>query len=176
MSDVDARTIVDDRDVCFFFEHCVGEVNDARVFKDAKTAGYATGKLMLNAGAKRANERGCGVHELGIDAAQIASVLALREQGTIGPQAADTLFGLLCATKDAALAVAESNGLLVVRDEGKLMEWVDAAIAANAQAADDVRAGKMAAMGRLVGAVMRLSGGKAEAGSVTDALKSKLGQ
>jgi aspartyl-tRNA(Asn)/glutamyl-tRNA(Gln) amidotransferase subunit B len=176
MSDVDARTIVDDRDVCFFFERCVGEVNDARVFKDAKTAGYATGKLMLNAGAKRANERGCGVHELGIDAAQIASVLALREQGTIGPQAADTLFGLLCATKDAALAVAESNGLLVVRDEGKLMEWVDAAIAANAQAADDVRAGKLAAMGRLVGAVMRLSGGKAEAGSVTDALKSKLGQ
>jgi Asp-tRNA(Asn)/Glu-tRNA(Gln) amidotransferase B subunit len=39
-----------------------------------------------------------------------------------------------------------------------------------------VRAGKLAAMGRLVGAVMRLSGGKAEAGSVTDALKSKLGQ
>ncbi len=176
MSEVDSRTLVDDRDFCFFYERCVHAARDARVFKDEKTAGYATGKLMLNAGAKRANERNCAVHELGIDAAQVAEVLALREQGAIGPQAADTLFGLLCATKEPARAVAETNGLLVVRDEGKLIEWVDAAIAANAQAADDVRAGKLAAMGRLVGAVMRLSGGKADAASVGEALKSKLGQ
>ena len=54
--------------------------------------------------------------------------------------------------------------------------WVDAAIAANEQAANDVRAGKMAAIGRIVGAVVRLSGGKVDAKTVNDAIKSRLGQ
>jgi aspartyl-tRNA(Asn)/glutamyl-tRNA(Gln) amidotransferase subunit B len=176
LSDIDARNLVDDRDTCFYYEACVAATLALGVFKEEKSAGYAAGKIVLNAGAKRANERGVAVHDLGIDAAQVASVLGLREQGTIGPQAADTLFGLLCETKEPALAVAERGGLVVVRDEGKLLEWVDAAIAANAQAADDVRAGKMSAIGRLVGAVMRLSGGKADAKDVNDALKSRLRQ
>jgi len=67
-------------------------------------------------------------------------------------------------------------GFIVVRDEGQLNAWVDAAIAANEQAANDVRAGKMAAIGRIVGAVMKLSGGKVDAKSVNDAIKARLGQ
>ena len=51
--------------------------------------------------------------------------------------------------------LAEEKGLLQVSDEGALEEWVDQAIAAEPQAADDVRNGKMAAIGRLVGAVMK---------------------
>ena len=113
---------------------------------------------------------------MGIDATQVAAILALRETGVIGPQSADLMCGLLCETKDAALDVATRSGFVVVRDEGKLLQWVDEAIAANPQAADDVRAGKMAAIGRLVGAVMRLAGGSADAKSVNDALKSRLGQ
>ena len=47
----------------------------------------------------------------------------------------------------------------------KVHEWVDAALAANEAAANDVRSGKMAAIGRIVGAVMKLSGGKVDAKS-----------
>ncbi|RLS95638.1 MAG: Asp-tRNA(Asn)/Glu-tRNA(Gln) amidotransferase subunit GatB [Planctomycetota bacterium] len=176
LSDVDARNLVDDRDPCVFYESCVRETLATASFKDEKSAGYAAGKLVLNALGKRANERSVSVHELGIDATQVAAILALRETGVIGPQSADLMCGLLCETKDAALDVATRSGFVVVRDEGKLLQWVDEAIAANPQAADDVRAGKMAAIGRLVGAVMRLAGGSADAKSVNDALKSRLGQ
>ena len=117
-----------------------------------------------------------GVHAIGVSAAQVAGILALREQGAIGPQAVDALFAALCESGDDAKSVAERLGLIIERDEGQLLVWVDAAIAANEQAANDVRAGKMAAIGRIVGAVVRLSGGKVDAKTVNDAIKSRLGQ
>ncbi|MBM4113822.1 MAG: Asp-tRNA(Asn)/Glu-tRNA(Gln) amidotransferase GatCAB subunit B, partial [Phycisphaerae bacterium] len=64
--------------------------------------------------------------------------------------------------------------LIQVRDEGQLDAWVDAAIKAQPQAAADVASGKMAAIGRLVGHVMKLSGGKADAKAVNEKLTAKL--
>ncbi|MSR41193.1 MAG: Asp-tRNA(Asn)/Glu-tRNA(Gln) amidotransferase subunit GatB [Phycisphaerales bacterium] len=174
LSEVDARVLTDDADFCAFYEACVVATTAKGCFGQLTDAGYATGKMLLNAGSKRANERSCMVQELGIDASQVAEVLALREAGTVGPQAADLLFGFLCDTKEDAAQVAEKNGLVQVRDTGALEAWCDAAIAANPQPAADVRAGKMAAIGRLVGAVMKLSGGKAEAQSVNDMLRKRL--
>ncbi|MGA1224261.1 MAG: Asp-tRNA(Asn)/Glu-tRNA(Gln) amidotransferase subunit GatB [Phycisphaerales bacterium] len=176
LSEIDALNIVSDRDTCFFFEECVAATIAGGGIASAKDAGYAAGKLLLNIGAKHANERGTGVHAIGISAAQVAGILGLREQGAIGPQAVDPLFGALCGSDEGAKTAAERLGLIVVRDEGQLNAWVDAAIAANEQAANDVRAGKMAAIGRIVGAVMKLSGGKVDAKSVNDAIKARLGQ
>jgi aspartyl-tRNA(Asn)/glutamyl-tRNA(Gln) amidotransferase subunit B len=176
LSEIDALNIVSDRDTCFFFEECVAATIAGGGISSAKDAGYAAGKLLLNIGAKHANERGTGVHAIGISAAQVAGILGLREQGAIGPQAVDPLFGALCGSDEGAKTAAERLGLIVVRDEGQLNAWVDAAIAANEQAANDVRAGKMAAIGRIVGAVMKLSGGKVDAKSVNDAIKARLGQ
>ena len=176
LSDIDARNLVDDRDTCLFFELCVRETLAQGGAKDEKGAGYAAGKLLLNIGAKHANEKGVGVHAAGISAAQVAGILALREAGAVGPQSVDPLFGALCGEPGDAKSVAERMGFIVVRDEGQLLAWVDAAIAANEQAAADVRAGKMAAIGRIVGSVMKLAGGKADAKTVNDAIRARLGQ
>jgi aspartyl-tRNA(Asn)/glutamyl-tRNA(Gln) amidotransferase subunit B len=48
-------------------------------------------------------------------------------------------------------------------------------IAANEKVAADVRGGKIAAVGRLVGEVMKLSGGQADAKGVRERLLKKLG-
>jgi aspartyl-tRNA(Asn)/glutamyl-tRNA(Gln) amidotransferase subunit B len=175
LSEIDALNLVSERDTCFFFEAVVAAALAGGAFKSDKDAGYAAGKLLLNIGAKHANERGAGVHEIGISAAQVAGILALREEGAVGPQSVDALFGALCGSEESAKAAAERLGLVVVKDEGQLLAWVDAAIAANEAAANDVRSGKMAAIGRIVGAVMKLAGGKADAKSVNDAIKSRLG-
>ncbi|MFM7799671.1 MAG: Asp-tRNA(Asn)/Glu-tRNA(Gln) amidotransferase GatCAB subunit B, partial [Planctomycetota bacterium] len=71
-------------------------------------------------------------------------------------------------------SAAEAAGLLVVRDDAALDAWVDQAIAANAQAAADVRAGKMAAIGRIVGAVMKLAGGTVDAKTVNERIVARL--
>jgi aspartyl-tRNA(Asn)/glutamyl-tRNA(Gln) amidotransferase subunit B len=176
LSEIDALNLVSERDTCFFFEECVKCAIASGAFKGEKDAGYAAGKLVLNIGAKHANERGAGIHAIGITPANVAGILALREQGAIGGQSIDPLFGALCGETADAKSVAEKLGFIVVRDEGQLNAWVDAAIAANEQSANDVRAGKMAAIGRIVGAVMKLSGGKVDAKSVNDAIKARLGQ
>jgi aspartyl-tRNA(Asn)/glutamyl-tRNA(Gln) amidotransferase subunit B len=164
----DAAALVEERETCVFFEACVAALGGGR------ERGYAAGKFLLNQLSKRANEQGVGVHEAGLTAAQVAGVLALREAGTLGAQNVDALVGHLAGTGDEPRAAAERHGLLVVRDDAALDGWIEQAIAANAQAAADVRAGKNAAVGRLVGAVMKLAGGRTDAKTVNERLLAKL--
>ena len=160
LSAKDAQALTEERDVCLFFEACCDETR--RACPDL-TEAQACAKLLLNAGAKRANERACELHELGITPAQVAGIIALREQDAIGSSAADELFGLLGETDEAAPVVAKAHGLLQVRDAAKLSAWCAEAIAAQPQALADYRAGKTAALGRLVGHVMKASQGQADA-------------
>jgi aspartyl-tRNA(Asn)/glutamyl-tRNA(Gln) amidotransferase subunit B len=106
----------------------------------------------------------------------VAGIVALRESGTLGAQNVDALVAALAGTGDAPTAAAERLGLLVVQDDASLDAWVDQAIAANPQAAADVRAGKGAAIGRIVGAVMKLAGGKADAKAVNARIMQRLGE
>ena len=73
-----------------------------------------------------------------------------------------------------AEALADEHGLLQVTDEGAVDTWIEDAIEAQPQAADDVRSGKEAAIGRLVGEVMKRSGGAADAKSVKEKLLQQL--
>lgn len=175
LSDKDANALTDDRELCFFFEACV-EAVERHVDAGApeRNPGQECANWLLNAGAKRANERGCGIHELGITPEQLAGLIQLRAADAIGSSAADELFGLLCETSDAASSVAERHGLLQVRDEGQLAAWVEEAIEAQPQAAADYAGGKDTAVGRLVGQVMKLSKGQADAKAVAEKLRERL--
>ncbi|MHC4127772.1 MAG: Asp-tRNA(Asn)/Glu-tRNA(Gln) amidotransferase subunit GatB [Planctomycetota bacterium] len=171
----DAAALTDDRDVCLFFERCL-EAYHALAGSEVPLAhpGLAGAKLLLNAGARRANERGCGIHELGISPQQVARIIVLRDDQLIGSTAAEELFGLLCETDEDAAAVAARQGLIQVRDEGQLDQWCDEALLAQPKAAEDFRGGKDAALGRLVGEVMKLSRGQADAKAVREKLAGRL--
>ena len=155
-----ATALSSELSLCNFFEACVCESGN----------GAESAKWILNAGAKRANEAGCSVGKLGITPEQIAGIIELRANKSIGSSAADTLFGLLCDSDLAAEVVAGDNGLMQVTDAGEIDSGVKEAIEAQPKAADDVRSGKDAAIGRLVGEVMKRSGGSADATAVRDLL------
>jgi len=72
--------------------------------------------------------------------------------------------------------VVAAQGLVVVSDEGELAAVVDAAIAANPEIAEKVRAGKVAAAGALVGAVMKATRGQADAARARELILTRLGQ
>ncbi len=172
----EAATLVEERDTCLFFE----SVTDALVELESverSRAGRLAANFLLQSGAKRANERGVMVHELGIGARHVAAIAGLREAGTVSAQHADELFGLFCDASMHARAPAEvaaERGMAIVRDDAALDRWCDQAIAAQEKSAADVRAGKTAAVGRLVGEVMKLSGGTADAKAVRERLLEKL--
>jgi aspartyl-tRNA(Asn)/glutamyl-tRNA(Gln) amidotransferase subunit B len=175
LSAKDALALTEERDVCYFFEEAVEASIGAGV--PASVAWKQSANMVLQSGAKRANERGALAHELGITPAQIAGIIALRQADEIGSSAADELFGILCDSDAEARAAAQRHNLLQVRDEGAMQAWVDAAISdpANAKSVEDIRGGKLSAIGRLVGAVMKASGGQADAKLAQEKIRETLG-
>ena len=178
----DQSVLTESPEICAFYEssitacHSAAEaMDDVKPISDA-AAGRATAKMILNAGAKRANEVGAEVYELGITPAQIGGLVMLRESDTIGSSAAAKLFDLLCEAGDDVdpMAIAEANGLIQVQDDDALDAWVTAAIEQQPQAAEDFAAGKDAAAGRLMGSVMKASKGQADAKAVQAKLRERL--
>ena len=161
----EAAIIVDDVQLTKFFE----EVMAAGVEPKRGVA------VLLNNLAKRANEKGVRVDQLGIKPAQVKAIIDMASGNLISSAAADELYGLCCDDPAAEPSkLAESKGLLQVSDDSSLDAWVDQAIAGNAKSVEAVKAGKEAAIGALVGAVMKLSKGKANPKSIGDKLRKKL--
>jgi aspartyl-tRNA(Asn)/glutamyl-tRNA(Gln) amidotransferase subunit B len=176
LSAKEAAAIVEERDVCFLYEDTISHLNARGI--GGNRAGRMAANLILQNLARRANERGVYAHELGVSAGQLATIGALREEGQIGAGAADELIGLLMEGARGAdpRELAEQRGMLIVRDESAMEQWVQGAISAHPKAAEDVRAGKLAAIGRLVGEAMKQSGGRADAAAVRARLLEALGQ
>jgi aspartyl-tRNA(Asn)/glutamyl-tRNA(Gln) amidotransferase subunit B len=131
-------------------------------------------KWWLGELARRANDAGVELAELAVTPAQVAELVALVAAGTINDQLArQTLDGVLAGEGDPA-QVVEARGLAVLGDSDELVAAVDAAIEGNPDVADKVRGGKVAAIGALVGAVMKTTRGKADAGTVKRMLEERL--
>ena len=71
--------------------------------------------------------------------------------------------------------IIEAEGLGAMEGGDELDAIVDAALAANADAAEKIRAGNMKAIGPIIGHVMRETKGRADGGEVTRLVRAKLG-
>lgn len=167
----EATALVEERDTCLFFEACVDAIGEAGGV-ERERAGRMAANILLQSAFKRANERGLPPEQLGIAPAQVAGIVRMREAGAISAAGADTLFGALCESDESAEQASERLGLLQVTDSAALERWCREAIAdpVNAGSVQDVRSGKAAAIGRLIGDVMKRSGGKADAQAVRQQL------
>lgn len=125
--------------------------------------------------ARSANEAGTDLAALPITPAQVARVAALVAEGSLNDKLARQVIEGVLAGEGDPDAVVESRGLKVVSDDSALGAAVDEAIAANAAIADKIRAGKVAAAGALVGAVMKATRGQADAARVRELILEKLG-
>ncbi len=134
----------------------------------------AARKWWLSDMARRANERGVDLADLGVSPSDVARVQALVDEGKINDKLARQVFDGVIAGEGAPDEVVASRGLAVVSDEGALSEAVDRAIAANPDVADKIRDGKVAAAGALIGAVMKDMRGQADAGRVRELILEKL--
>jgi aspartyl-tRNA(Asn)/glutamyl-tRNA(Gln) amidotransferase subunit B len=133
-------------------------------------------KWWLQELARRANETGTELARLAITPAQVARIADLVATGTLNDRLARDVIDAVLAGEGDPDQVVAARGLAVVSDEGALTAAADEAIAANPDVADKVRDGKVAAVGPLVGAVMRATGGKADAARVRELILERLGQ
>ena len=96
-----------------------------------------------------------------IPADRLAQLLELVESGKITRKQGREVFEEIWKTGESPAAVVEKRGMVQVSDEAQLEEWAKAAIAANPKAVADYQKGNKAAIGALIGGVMKLSKGKA---------------
>jgi len=125
--------------------------------------------------ARRANETGAEPADLGVTPADVARLVALVADGTVSNGLARQALEGVLAGEGRPDEVIAARGLRRVSDDGALGTAVDEAIAASPDVAQKIRAGKVAAAGALVGAVMKATRGSADAGRVRELVLEKLG-
>jgi len=141
----------------------------------AGAAPQAARKWWLSELARRANETGVEIDQLGVTPVDVAAVQALVDSGKINDKLARQVFDGLVAGEGTPEEIVARRGLAVVSDDGALSAAVDNAIAANPDVAEKIREGKVAAAGALIGAVMKEMRGQADAGRVRELILEKLG-
>ncbi|MBD0737614.1 Asp-tRNA(Asn)/Glu-tRNA(Gln) amidotransferase subunit GatB [Streptomyces sp. CBMA29] len=125
--------------------------------------------------ARHANESGAELADVPITPAQVARVAALVSAGDLNDKLARQVIEGVLAGEGDPDQVVDKRGLKVVSDDGALGAAVDEAIASNAAIADKIRGGNLAAAGALIGAVMKLTRGQADAKRVRELVLEKLG-
>lgn len=115
-----------------------------------------------------ANTRGVALDALPITPAALARVIALVAAGELTNTLARRVVDGVLAGEGAPDEVVAARGLAVVSDEGALVAAVDAALAAQPDVTEKIRGGKVTAAGAIVGAVMKATGGKADAKRVRE--------
>jgi len=105
----------------------------------------------------------------------LASLAALVEARKISHGSGKQVLAKLVAEGGDPAKIVESEGLAQISDEGELAAIVDAAIAAEPAAAEQIRAGNAKAIGRIVGVVMKETRGRADGGAVQKLIRERLG-
>jgi aspartyl-tRNA(Asn)/glutamyl-tRNA(Gln) amidotransferase subunit B len=148
------------------------EVIEATVSAGATPA--AAKKWWLSELARRANDAGVGLDDLAVTPEQVAAVQALVDAGRVNDKLARQVLDGVLAGEGSPEEVVAARGLEVVSDDSALSGAVDRAIEADPDAAAKIRAGKVAAAGALIGAVMREMKGQADAARVRELILTKL--
>ena len=109
-----------------------------------------------------------------LSAANLAELLGLIDNGTIGTTQAKAAMESMFATGESAAETVAELGLAQITDAGAIAEAVAQAIADNPQAVQDYMNGKETAAKFLVGQVMKVTRGKANPGVVSDLIVEQL--
>ena len=104
----------------------------------------------------------------------VAALAGLVEARAISHGSGKRVLAKLVAEGGDPAAIVESEGLAQISDSGELEKAVAAAIEAEPEAAEAVKAGNAKAIGRIMGAVMKESKGRADGGAVQKLIRERL--
>ena len=152
-----------------------GAVNAIEATVAAGASPQSARKWWLTEIARRANERGVDLENVGISAQQVAEIQALVEKGTINDKLARQVFEGVIAGEGSPADVVTTRKLAIVSDENALAAAVNEAINANPDIVDKIKSGKTQAAGALIGSVMKQLRGQADAARVRELILEKIG-
>ena len=152
-----------------------GAVNVIEASVAAGASPQSARKWWLTEVARRANELGVDLENVGVTPQQVAEIQALVENGTINDRLARQVFEGVIAGEGSPAEVVANRKLAIVSDENALAAAVNDAINANPDIVDKIRSGKVQATGALIGSVMKSMRGQADAARVRELILEKIG-
>ena len=130
---------------------------------------------MMGDMAAQMKEAGLELGGLKFNQKQLASLVALVDEGAISSKQAKDVFLELFATGRNPADIVKEKGMAQVSDPAAIGKAVDKVLAENPTVVADYKSGKQGVIGFLVGKVMKETGGKANPKLVNETLKAKLG-
>lgn len=165
LSDYDADVLTAGKALGDYFEETL------RAHRDPKTvANWIMGEVRASLNASRRK-----ITEFPIRPADLAGLLDLVSGATVSGTAAKKIFSIMSETGEPAAQIAEREGLVQVRDDIALREWIEQVIAEHEQEASRYARGEAKLLGVLVGFVMKKSKGRADPRRVNQLLAERLG-
>jgi len=131
-------------------------------------ANWVTGELVARIGEQ-------DPRETAVRPEAFATLVGMVAGRTLTPANGKLVLERLVAEGGDPAAIVEAEGLAAVSDADELDGVVEAALAANEDAAEKIRAGNMKAIGAIIGHVMRETKGRADGAEVTRIVREKLG-
>lgn len=165
LSEYDAGVLTSSRELSHYFEAVI--TNPAVPAKSA--ANWITSDLlgMLN-GEK------LEIGQSPVQAEELGELVTLVESGKISRKQGREVFDKMWTGGGKPAALVDKMGLVQVSDDAQLIAWGREALAENPKAVADYQGGNAAAVGALVGCVMRKSKGKANPKRMNEILRDLL--
>ncbi len=163
LSPYDAGVIVADPDAMRLFEATLA-ADPGLAAKPVAT--WVTGEYL--------RIRNAAASPVTVDPTELAAIVRAVSDGSISRANGRQVLETHVATAEPAASIIAARGFVQITDAGTLETLIEAVFAANPAALADYHAGKVAAVGFLVGQVMKFSRGQANAALVQSAVRVRL--
>ncbi len=141
----------------------------------AGASAAAARKWWMGEIARRAKLADVDPAALGVSPAVVVEIEKLIASGAINDKLARKVLDGVLAGEGTPTEVVAQRGLAVVSDDGALQTAIDEALAAQPDVAEKIRGGKIQAVGAIVGGVMKVTRGQADAARVRELILKTLG-
>jgi aspartyl-tRNA(Asn)/glutamyl-tRNA(Gln) amidotransferase subunit B len=165
LSAYDAEVLTASKPLGNYFEEVVRAHGDAKA-----AANWVMGELRAALNASRIE-----IDRFPVRPRELAELLDMVRDNVLSGTAAKRVFAMMTERGESAPKIAAREGLVQVRDDRALSEWVDAVIAEHPAEAARCAKGEHKLIGVLVGFVMKKSTGRADPKRVNQLLAQRLG-
>ena len=166
LSEYDADLLIRSQHVADIFEKATAVCQ-----KPKEVANFINGDCMRLLNAAGGEEK-----DIDFTPENLGKLINLVAAGTINKTTAKMIFEKIYAEDIDPERYVKENGLEMMSDDSELERMVDEVIANNPKSVADYQKGKKAAIGFLVGQIMKATKGQANAGKVNQMIQEKLNQ
>jgi aspartyl-tRNA(Asn)/glutamyl-tRNA(Gln) amidotransferase subunit B len=164
LPDYDAAQLTQSRATADFFDEVV----------QAGATPKSASNWMMGELTRVLKEAGKDIADSPVSPRQLAALLVLVDKGTISGVTAKGVFEKMVTSGRTAADIVETEGLHQIDDDAELVERIAEVLRTHADAVAQYRSGKAAALGFLVGQVMKTTGGKANPKKVNELIRREL--